>query len=71
MSGAVQVINALIALMTLADNMGLNFNNVKATFDKAKAEGRDVTADEVNAIASQAAASASAAQDAIDSMPEN
>jgi len=35
MNIALQIINGLIALMTLADRLGINVDNVKATFDRA------------------------------------
>lgn len=64
MTAALQVINALISLMALADKLGLNVDNVKAVFDNAKAQGRDVTSEEIDQIA----ASASAASNRLDAL---
>lgn len=64
MTGALAIINALISLMALADKLGLNMDLVKAKFDQAKAEGRDVTAEEVQQMA-DAAGDASTRLDAL------
>ena len=54
MTGALAIINALISLMALADKLGLNMDLVKAKFDQAKAEGRDVSPEEVQEMADAA-----------------
>lgn len=69
MTAALQLVNALISLMALADKLGLNVENVKAVFDNAKAQGRDVTKEEIDQIAASATAASSRLDALINQLP--
>jgi type II secretory pathway component PulM len=65
---AIQVIDALLALFAVADRFGINLATVQKAFADAKAEGRDVRATEVRAMAAQATQSGKDLQKIIDGM---
>ena len=69
MNTALALVNALISLMMVADKLGLNLDAVKAKFDQAKAEGRDITDAEVKEIADAAEVSGQMLDDLIDQLP--
>ena len=69
MTAAIQLINALLSLMALADKLGLNMSLVKSKFEQAKAEGRDVTAEEVQSIANAAHDASTRLDDLISGLP--
>jgi hypothetical protein len=69
MTGALQLINALISLLALADKLGLNVDLVKAKFDQAKAEGRDVSDAEVKEMADAAEAASERLEHLINQLP--
>lgn len=70
MTVALQLVSALISLMTLADKLGLNLDAVKSKFDQAKAEGRDVTDAEVQEMADATTVSGKKLDDLISQLPE-
>lgn len=70
MSTALALINAMVSLMAMADKLGLNVDAVKAKFDQAKAEGRDVTDAEVHEMAAAAQASGDKLDELIKQLPE-
>jgi len=70
MGATLEVINALLALFSIADKFGVNIMAVNAAYAKARAEGRDVTKDEVQAMSDQAAKSGAALQDIINQLPK-
>ena len=69
MNAALALVNALISLMVAADKLGLNLSAVKAKFDQAKSEGRDVTAAEVQEMADAATIAGQKLDDIIDQLP--
>lgn len=70
MTVALQLVNALISMMALADKLGLNVASVKAVFDNAKAQGRDVTREEIEQIANDAQAASNRLDALISQLPE-
>ena len=69
MSAALQLINALISLMAMADRLGVNLDSVKAKFDQARAEERDVTSEEIDEMAASAADSEKGLESLIATLP--
>ena len=66
-----KVLDSLIALMTVADRMGVNLQSVSNVFNRARSEGRDVTHDEVMAMAMRATMTKQDAQRLIDLMEDD
>ena len=69
MTAALQLINALISLMAMADRLGVNLDGVKAKFDQARAEERDVTSEEIDEMAAAAADSEKGLESLIATLP--
>lgn len=59
-----EAINVGIAAIQLLSNLGLDFNRVKGVIDKARAEGRPVSQEELDTLANEAQASINNARNA-------